>query len=217
VSAVDQNEARQIAAIGEVDRLFVDKASGKTTDRGGLQAMLRYVRDGDTIRVKSPDRLARSTTDLLALVEQLAHDGIGVEFVDNPGLNTDSPHGEFMLTILAAVAQLERAMIRERQAEGIALAKARGVYVRRPKLSAQQVHDARARIDGLGVPLAPIDRDFSTLGLVTVSRTTGLGGKIRRGTWSWDSGETSAPCELVASITMPLLAAMGNRPVPIGP
>lgn len=183
VSAVDQNEARQIAAIGEVDRLFVDKASGKSTDRGGLQAMLRYVRDGDTIRVKSPDRLARSTTDLLALVEQLAHDGVGVEFVDNPGLNTDSPHGEFMLTILAAVAQLERATIRERQAEGIALAKARGVYARKPKLSAQQIQDARARIDGLGVPLARVAREFE------VSRQTLYSALKGEGPYALDQNE----------------------------
>ena len=126
VSAADQNEARQLEAIGEVDRLFSEKVSGKTTDRAQLQEMLSYVREGDTIRVKSPDRLARSTTDLLGMVEQLKAKGVALEFVDNPALNTETPQGSFMLTIVAAVAELERATIRERQAEGIASAKAAG-------------------------------------------------------------------------------------------
>lgn len=103
------------------------------------------------MRVKSPDRLARSTTDLLSLVEQLRAKGVAVEFVDNPALNTDTPQGEFMLTILAAVAQLERATIRERQAEGIAIAKRNGVYDRGPKLTPEQVSEARQRADS-GVP-----------------------------------------------------------------
>jgi len=79
VSAADQKEARQIAALGEVDRMFVDKASGRNTHRPELEAMLRYVRDGDTIRVKSPDRLARSTTDLLSLVGRLANEHVAVQ------------------------------------------------------------------------------------------------------------------------------------------
>ncbi|WQN44483.1 recombinase family protein [Actinotignum schaalii] len=66
--------------------------------------MLRYVREGDTLRVTSPDRLARSTRDLLAMVEELKGRGVSVEFLDNPALNTDTPQGEFMLTVLAEVA-----------------------------------------------------------------------------------------------------------------
>lgn len=160
VSAADQNEARQLEALGAVDRLFSEKVSGKHTDgRAQLQEMLIYVRDGDTVRVKSPDRLARSTTDLLALVERLKAKGVGLEFIDNPALNTDTPQGEFMLTVLAAIAQLERKTIRERQAEGIAIAKRNGVYERILKLTPEQIQLARERI-AQGVPKAKIARDL---------------------------------------------------------
>ena len=160
VSAVDQNEARQLAALGSVDRLFSEKVSGKNTnDRIQLQELLIYVRDGDTVRVKSPDRLARSTTDLLALVEQLKAKGVALEFVDNPALNTDTPQGEFMLTVLAAIAQLERKTIRERQAEGIAIAKKNGVYDRVLKLAPEQIQLARERT-AQGVPKAKVARDL---------------------------------------------------------
>ena len=166
VSAADQNEARQLEAVGEVDRLFSEKVSGKNTaDREQLQELLAYVRQGDKVRVKSPDRLARSTTDLLSIVRGLAAKGVAVEFVDNPALNTDTPQGEFMLTILAAVAELERATIRERQAEGIAIAKRKGVYARGPKLSAEQIASARERIGG-GVAKSVVARDLG------VSRST---------------------------------------------
>lgn len=166
VSAADQNEARQLEAVGEVDRLFSEKVSGKNTaDRERLQEMLAYVRQGDKVRVKSPDRLARSTTDLLSIVRGLAAKGVAVEFVDNPALNTDTPQGEFMLTILAAVAELERATIRERQAEGIAIAKRKGVYARGPKLSAEQTASARERIRD-GVAKSVVARDLG------VSRST---------------------------------------------
>ena len=160
VSAADQNEARQLEALGAVDRLFSEKVSGKNTDdRAQLQEMLIYVRDGDKVRVKSPDRLARSTTDLLALVEQLKAKGVALEFIDNPALNTDTPQGEFMLTVLAAMAQLERKTIRERQAEGIAIAKRNGVYDRVPKLAPEQIQLARQRI-AQGVPKAKVARDL---------------------------------------------------------
>ena len=84
VSSIDQNEARQLQAIGTVDRLFTEKISGKNTDRVALQELLAYVREGDTVRVQSPDRLARSTTDLLGLVQLLQDKGVALEFVDNP-------------------------------------------------------------------------------------------------------------------------------------
>lgn len=160
VSAADQNEARQLEAIGGVDKLFSEKVSGKNIDdRKQLREMMSYVREGDRVRVKSPDRLARSTRDLLELIEQLRCTGVAVEFVDNPALNTDTPQGEFMLTILAAVAQLERATIRERQAEGIEIAKERGVYERAPKLTSRQIEQARARVNE-GVPKAAVAREL---------------------------------------------------------
>lgn len=160
VSAADQNEARQLEAIGTVDRLFSEKVSGKNIDdRTQLNEMLAYVREGDVIRVKSPDRLSRSTTDLLGLIKQMQEKGVALEFVDNPALNTNTPQGEFMLTILAAVAQLERATIRERQAEGIAIAKANGVYDRGPKLTEGQLFTARGLLEH-GVPKAVIAREL---------------------------------------------------------
>ena len=160
VSAADQNEARQVEALGTVDKMFSEKVSGKNTeDRAKLQEMLTYVRDGDKVRVKSPDRLARSTTDLLALVEQLKAKGVALEFVDNPALNTDTPQGEFMLTVLAAIAQLERKTIRERQAEGIAIAKRDGKYEKAPKLGLEQITEARDRVEA-GVPKALVARDL---------------------------------------------------------
>lgn len=180
VSAADQNDARQLEAIGNVDRLFAKKASGKSaSDRERLQEMIAYVRDGDVVRVKSPDRLARSTRDLLGLVEQLAAKGVAVEFVDNPALNTNTPQGEFMLTILAAVAQHERATIRERQAEGIAIAKARGAYEREPKLTDGQLFTARELI-ARGVPKAVVARELG------VSRQTLYTALNRNGVYSED-------------------------------
>lgn len=95
----------------------------------------------------------------MKLVETLKAKGVALEFVDNPALNTDTPQGEFMLTILAAVAQLERATIRERQAEGIAIAKAQGRYDRSPKLAPAQVAEARQRVAS-GVPKARVARDL---------------------------------------------------------
>jgi len=157
VSTIDQNEARQVEALGEVDRLFSEKVSGKSMEREQLEAMIDYVREGDVVRVKSPDRLSRSTRDLLALVEELRAKGVQVEFVDNPALNTDTANGEFMLTVLGAVAQLERSVARERQAEGIAIAKRNGVYKRPPALSSDQLASARTLVQQ-GVPKAAVAR-----------------------------------------------------------
>ena len=159
VSSTDQNLARQIEALGEVDRLFQEKVSGKSRDRAQLQELLTYIREGDVVRVKSPDRLARSTTDLLALVGEIKAKGAELEFTDNPALNSNSPQGEFMLTILAAVAQLERSVILERQAEGIAIAKQKGTYQRAPKLSPAQVQEARQRVAD-GAPKAVVAREL---------------------------------------------------------
>lgn len=159
VSAVDQNVSRQVKALEvECDKIFVEKVSAaKTSNRPQFQEMLRYLREGDVLQVTSADRLARSTRDLLDIVQSLKDRGVQVEFLDNPALNTDTPQGEFMLTILAAVAQLERSIIRERQAEGIAIAKAKGKYDRAPKLNPEQAREVR-RLDALGVPKTAIAR-----------------------------------------------------------
>lgn len=159
VSTLEQNVARQIEALEvECDKIFVEKVSAaKTSNRPQFQEMLRYLREGDVLQVTSADRLARSTRDLLDIVQSLKDRGVQVEFLDNPALNTDTPQGEFMLTILAAVAQLERSIIRERQAEGIAIARAKGKYDRAPKLSPEQAREVR-RLDALGVPKTAIAR-----------------------------------------------------------
>lgn len=159
VSTLEQNVARQFEALEvECDKIFVEKVSAaKTSNRPQFQEMLRYLRDGDILQVTSADRLARSTRDLLDIVQSLKDRGVQVEFLDNPALNTDTPQGEFMLTILAAVAQLERSIIRERQAEGIAIARAKGKYDRAPKLSPEQAREVR-RLDALGVPKTAIAR-----------------------------------------------------------
>lgn len=175
VSAADQNLSRQIEALGGVDRMFSEKVSGKNVDdRAQLREMLAYVRQGDTVRVKSPDRLARSTKDLLDLIEQLQAKSVAVEFVDNTALNTATPQGEFMLTILGAVAQLERATIRDRQAEGIAIAKKKGVYDRGPKLTSEQIGHARERI-GQDAPKTKVARELGVSRQTLYSALNGYG------------------------------------------
>jgi len=141
ISSEDQNPDRQLEG-QTLDRVFLDKASGKDAQRPALQAMRNYIREGDTVVVHSMDRLARNVEDLLGLVNEFTSDGIVVEFVkDNLRFTgRDSPMSQLMLTVLGAVAQFERDLIRERQREGIALAKQRGVYRgRNRKLSAEQV------------------------------------------------------------------------------
>lgn len=160
VSSTDQNLARQLEALADVDKLFEEKVSGKSrAKRTELEAMLGYVREGDLVKVQSPDRLARSTRDLLDIVEQLQAKGVDIEFIDNPQLNTDSPHGEFMLTVLAAIGELERKLLLERQREGIAIAKAKGVYRKKKALSPEQIEDAKRRV-AEGVTKARVARDL---------------------------------------------------------
>jgi DNA invertase Pin-like site-specific DNA recombinase len=163
VSSLSQNEARQVEALAGCDRLFIDKASGKNANRPELNAALDYVRQGDTLRVPSMDRLARNTVDLLTLVKTLTERGVTVEFIKEhlsfSGDKSDSI-GQLMLTILGGIAEFERSLIRERQADGIAIAKANGVYKgRKPALTAEQVTQARERVES-GVPKAAVARDL---------------------------------------------------------
>lgn len=129
ISTVDQNIARQEVMMREmgVEKVFIDRLSGKNTDRPELKKMMAFVRQGDTVVVESISRFARNTRDLLELVEQLT--AKGVEFVSKKeAIDTTTPTGKFMLTIFGAVAELEREYILQRQAEGIAIAKEQGVY-----------------------------------------------------------------------------------------
>ena len=123
-----------------VDQIFIDRISGKNLERPELKRMMTFVRQGDTVIVESISRFARNTRDLLELVEQLTRKG--VEFVSKKeAIDTTTPSGKFMLTIFGAVAELEREYILQRQKEGIAIAKANGVYkgrkpIERPDLPA---------------------------------------------------------------------------------
>ena len=133
VSTEEQNTARQEIMLRElgVDELFVDRASGKNADRPELNRMMNFVRRGDTVIVESISRFARNTRDLLDLVEQLT--AKQVEFVSRKeAIDTTTPTGKFMLTVFAAVAELEREYILQRQREGIAIAKQQGKYRGRP-------------------------------------------------------------------------------------
>lgn len=137
VSSEDQNEERQIAALRErCDRLIVEKASGKNMARPQLQLMLSSVRSGDRLIVKSIDRLARNTRDLLEIVEELTTKGVSVEFLDNNLSLDDSPASKLILTMMGAVAEFERGIIRSRQREGIAVAKGKRIYQGRRRDSA---------------------------------------------------------------------------------
>ena len=135
VSTVEQNEARQIEALKAhgIEKWFIDKLSGKDMERPQLQAMLDYVREGDTVYVHDFSRLARSTKDLLSIVEHLQDKK--VEFYsDKEQIDTTTPTGKLMLTMIAAIAEFERQTLLDRQREGIAIAKAAGAYKGRKKI-----------------------------------------------------------------------------------
>ena len=179
VSTIEQNPARQHAAVGAVDEVFTDQVSGKSRgQRPALAALLRYVRAGDTVRVASMDRLARSAVDLAQIVAELTGRGVRVEFVVErldfaPG--DDDPFAMFQLHLLGAVAELERSLIRERQREGIAAAKARGVYTGRARrLTGDQITEARRRIAD-GVPKAHIAREMGCSRRVLYDALAGRG------------------------------------------
>jgi len=135
VSTVEQNDARQRAALSKysIDKYFSEQISAKDANRPQLQAMLDYVREGDTVYVHDFSRLARSTADLLAIVKQLQNKGVAL-VSDKERLDTTTATGKLLLTMIAAINEFERANLLERQKEGIALAKARGVYKGRRKI-----------------------------------------------------------------------------------
>ncbi len=159
---LDRQRASITEAVGEPDRWFEDKCSGGSTNRPALTAMLVHVREGDEIVVPSMDRFARSVPDLYALVDGLTGRGVAVRFLKEaqtfaPG--TNSSMSRLLLGVLGSVAEFERSLIRERQTEGIAQARARGVYRGRSKaLTPTQVEEARARVRA-GVPLSRVARE----------------------------------------------------------
>jgi DNA invertase Pin-like site-specific DNA recombinase len=148
VSSVDQNGFRQLDG-QDLDKVFTDKASGKDTKRPQLQACLDYIREGDELVVHSMDRLARNLDDLRRMVLDLTKKGVHVRFVKENLTFTgeDSPMANLLLNLLGSVAEFERSLIRERQREGIAIAKRAGVYKgRKPSLTAEQVKEIRTRV-----------------------------------------------------------------------
>jgi DNA invertase Pin-like site-specific DNA recombinase len=161
VSSFDQNPERQLENIS-LNKVFTDKASGKDTKRPELEALLAFAREGDTVVVHSMDRLARNLDDLRRLVQMLTKRGIRIEFVKE-GLHftgEDSPMANLLLSVMGAFAEFERALIRERQREGIALAKKRGAYRGRKKaLSPEQVAELRQRA-AAGGQKAALAREF---------------------------------------------------------
>lgn len=147
VSSVDQNTDRQLDGL-ELDKVFEDKASGKDTDRPQLKALLGHVREGDEVYVHEMARLARNLEDLLKTVRFMTDRGVKVTFIkENLTFTGDeSPMSLLMLSIMGAFAQFERSLIKERQREGIALAKQRGVYKGRAhKLTPEQATSLRER------------------------------------------------------------------------
>lgn len=135
VSTIEQNEGRQKVLMEEksIEKLFIDKCSGKDTNRPKLKELMEYAREGDILHVESFSRLARSTKDLLELVEYFKSKGVSlVSFKEN--LDTTTPTGKLMLTMIGAIAEFERECLLERQKEGIALAKIAGKYKGRKKI-----------------------------------------------------------------------------------
>ena len=154
VSSSDQSPERQIEALnnsGKIDRLFEDKISGRSRqERPGLTECIAYLRDGDELIVASIDRLARSLVDLRNLVDEIANKGVTVCFLhENLTFTHDGEdaRSNLMLSILGSFAEFERAIIRERQAEGIALAKKEGRYPgRKQSLTSKQADEIRQRV-----------------------------------------------------------------------
>lgn len=156
VSSMDQRSDRQLQGIS-VDRTYVDKCSGKSMERPELQKMLSFVREGDVVVVHSLDRLARNLTDLLRLVEVLTQKGVCIEFIKEHlsfGVGEyASPTARLMLSVVGAFAEFERSMIKERQLEGIALAKRRGAYKgRKRSVTEEQIEILRTLLNS-GVPM----------------------------------------------------------------
>ena len=161
VSSLDQNVARQLDGIA-LDRTFTDSASGRSTARPQLEAMLAFVRDGDTVVVHSMDRLARNLDDLRALVRTLTGRGVRVQFAKEQLTFTgeDTAMATLLLSVMGAFAEFERSLIRERQREGITLARQRGVYRGRARaLNGEQIGQLRQRAAN-GITKATLAREF---------------------------------------------------------
>ncbi|EGU29630.1 resolvase domain-containing protein [Vibrio ichthyoenteri ATCC 700023] len=146
VSTSGQSLEAQLEALKVCDKVFKEKESGAKAERPQLTTMLDYVRDGDTVTVTKLCRLARNTKHLLEIVEYLEQKGVSL-VVLNLGIDTKSPTGRLMLTMIGAVASFERQLLLERQAEGIAVAKSKGKYKGRKPISMEKVEVVRQLIE----------------------------------------------------------------------
>lgn len=135
VSTIEQHEDRQKAALEphHIDKWYIDKCSGKDTNRPQYKAMLDYIREGDTVYIEDFSRLSRSVSDLLSIIDTMQRKGVQLVSLKER-LDTSTPQGRLMVTMIAAINEFERANILERQAEGIALAKQRGAYKGRKRI-----------------------------------------------------------------------------------
>jgi len=161
VSSEDQNTDRQLEGV-TIDKTFTDKLSGKDVNRPELQRMLEFVREGDQVVIHSMDRLARNLDDLRKIVKDLTAKGVKVQFIKESLIFTgeDSPMSNLLLSLLGAVAEFERSLIKERQREGISAAKKKGVYLGRPRLmDHNQVEELKRRAAD-GEKRAGLAREF---------------------------------------------------------
>lgn len=172
VSTIEQNEARQREILKKysIDKWFIEKASGKDTNRPKLQEMLEYIREDDVVYVEEFARLGRSTSDLLITVQKI--EDVGAKFVSvKENFDTKTPAGKLQMTMMAAIAEFERAMILERQREGIAIAKREGKYKGRKAVSIPNIkeyYDRYMRRQGtktsiaseIGISRTTLDRLF---------------------------------------------------------
>ncbi len=163
VSTIEQSTERQLVDV-KCDRIFEDKLSGKDRNRPQLDLLVSILREGDTVHIHSMDRLARNTRDLLNLVQEMNDKGATVVFHKENLIfasNKKDPYQQLMMTMLGAVAELERSLILERQKEGIAIAKAKNKYKGgKQKLSDEQVIELRTMHTNK-TPVAKIARHFN--------------------------------------------------------
>lgn len=162
VSTVEQKEDRQLETMQKykVEKVFTEKVSGKNTDRPQLQELIEFAREGDIIVIHDFSRLARNTKDLLALVELFTQKGIHL-ISHKENIDTSTPTGKLMLTVIAAIAEFERTNLLERQAEGIALAKKAGVYKGRKPISIENFEEHYLRWKNREVNKAGLLKELS--------------------------------------------------------
>jgi len=177
VSTEDQNPDRQLADM-ELDKKFIDYASGTNTKRPELQSLLNYVREDDIVFVHSLDRLARNMSDLKELVDHFVKNGIQIHFIKENLKFCDKkdPMSNLLFCVFGAVAEFEHSLIKERQAEGIAKAKREGKYLGRKKVMTQTKIEEMKKMMQLGVSISRIARklEVSRLSIYKELKTLGL-------------------------------------------